>query len=171
MRIADGRALAHHRRLVPIKGLAAAVGDPRVIEQLSLNFYRRVWGDEADPAFRGAFQGSAGSAEEAADNQSRWLTEMWGGEALYAAKHGDGALLKRMLPKHSAARMTPRFCERWLRHMRAAAAEVLGARGTGAAGEAELRDTVARYWLHFFGFFEMSAADRRALRELADVPG
>ena len=89
---------------------------------------------------------------------------MWGGDALYTARHGNGALVTRMLAKHGSSRMAYRHCKRWLEHMLAATDEVSRA-GNGAVGD--VSGSLARYWLHFFGFFPLTAEQRRELRALA----
>lgn len=114
-----------NRDVVPIKEIYQSIrGGQPSIAALSHAFYRRVFADDADAAFRALFAGSAGSAEAAAENQWRWLVEMWGGPSLYSKLHGDGALVRRMLSKHGESRMTSRFCRRWLEHMMEATDEV-----------------------------------------------
>ena len=155
--------LASMRDAVPIKSIAQNLGSEASVAALSQAFYRRVFADSEDRAFRAVFVGTAGSAEVAAENQWRWLVEMWGGAPRYSQEHGDGALVTRMLSKHGSSRMNFRFCRRWLVHMLAATEEVCMG-GHPAVGEEE---SIARYWLHFFGFFPMSADQRRELRMLA----
>eukprot|EP00322_Chrysochromulina_rotalis_P016166 CAMPEP_0115862460 /NCGR_PEP_ID=MMETSP0287-20121206/18185_1 /TAXON_ID=412157 /ORGANISM="Chrysochromulina rotalis, Strain UIO044" /LENGTH=211 /DNA_ID=CAMNT_0003316877 /DNA_START=198 /DNA_END=833 /DNA_ORIENTATION=+ len=147
---------------VPIKQIAAYLDETRV-RKLSTAFYTRVWADDEHTAFRSVFIGHAESVEAAADAQWRWLIEMWGGAKRYSDRFGQGTLLTRMLSKHKAARMQYRFCHRWLEHMLAAMEEV----GLRRASEAALAESICRYWLHFFGFFEMTVDQRRELRALA----
>lgn len=159
-------ALASLSKVVPIESITESIGSEAAIAALSRAFYRRVFADEDDAAFRALFAGSAGTAEAAAESQWRWLVEMWGGAPRYSQQHGNGALLTRMLSKHGPNRMTYRFCARWLEHMLAAMDEVCMG-GHPAIGESE---SIARYWLHFFGFFPLSADERRKLRMLALGP-
>jgi len=149
-------------RWVPIKQIATHLDEERV-RRLSNAFYTRVWADDEQPAFRAMFTNHAASVEAAADAQWRWLIEMWGGAKRYSDSFGQGSLLTRMLSKHKAARMQYRFCRRWLEHMLAAMEEV----GLGRRSNAALAESIGRYWLHFFGFFEMTGEQRRELRGLA----
>ena len=84
---------------MPIKQIASRV-DEAAVRRLSVAFYTRVWADVEHDAFRAMFVGSAESAEAAADAQSRWLVEMWGGPKRYSELYGAGSLVTRMLPKH-----------------------------------------------------------------------
>ena len=152
--------------VVPIKSVWEQLGGEDDVAALSHAFYRRVFADESDAAFRAFFVATDGSAEAAAEQQWRWLVEMWGGPARYTERHGDGALVTRMLGKHAASRMTFRFCERWLVHMLAATDEVCMAGHSRVGACASL----PRYWLHFFGFFPLLADERRKLRMLALGP-
>ena len=146
---------------VSIKQIAPRLGDgvEAQIQALSTSFYTRVFADHEQKAFRQMFVSHAGTVERAADAQWRWLVEMWGGPKRYSEKFGEGTLLARMLSKHGNARMQYRFCRRWLEHMLAAMEEV--------GFEDDVAESIRRYWLHFFGFFEMTVAERLELRTLA----
>ena len=175
---------------LPIKQIASHL-DEATVQRLSAAFYGRVWADAEAVAFRTIFVNNAESAASAADAQWRWLIEMWGelllhartcaplcsalllvalmpapaakplagGPKRYSERFGQGTLITRMLSKHGAARMQYRFCRRWLEHMVAAMAEV----EVGGL----VAESIGRYWLHFFGFFEMSVAERLELRAIA----
>lgn len=188
------RALARMRKVTPIKSIALRVGSEDAVATLSRAFYRRVFDDCEDSAFRAFFLTT--NKEAAAEQQWRWLVEMWGGEPRYTQAHGGGAIVHRMLSKHDESREPPhrlithmqsaltghhavqacrvnpphtlagmrfRFCKRWLEHMVEAVDEVCMG-GCPTIGEEE---AIARYWLHFFGFFPMKAEERRVLRMLA----
>ena len=148
---------------LPIKQIGPRL-EEAMLQKLSTAFYTRVWADTEHKAFRSMFVNNAGTVEHAADVQWRWLCEMWGGSKRYSESFGQGTLLPRMLSKHSAARMQYRFCLRWLQHMLAAMDEV----GI-AADDAVLRDSIKRYWLHFFGFFQLTAEQRRELKAVAGL--
>ena len=158
--------LASLSSVAPIKSIAQSIGNDDSVAALSHAFYRRVFADDDESGFRALFARSAGSAHNAAEDQWRWLVEMWGGAKRYSEKHGQGALVTRMLSKHGASRMAYCHCDRWLRHMLAAADEVCmgGHPAIGASA------SLPRYWLHFFGFFPLSAEQRRSLRMLALGP-
>ena len=145
---------------LPIKSIAGRL-DPEAVQRLSSAFYARVWDDADAPTFRNLFVGNAESAAAAANAQWRWLLEMWGGPKRYSEEFGQGTLVTRMLSKHSKARMQYKFCHRWLQHMLAAMQEV------GLAEDPMVAQSIKRYWLHFFGFFEMSVEQRQELRALA----
>lgn len=148
---------------VPIKQIARRL-DEQTVQNMSASFYERVWADTDDSLFRAMFVGNAESPVAAADAQWRWLIEIWGGPKRYSEQFGDGTLITRMLAKHSDARMKFRLCERWLHHMLAAMEEAkLGADDPAVAL------SVRRYWLHFFGFFEVTVDERRELRALAGI--
>ena len=144
---------------VPIKQLASTV-DEATVQRLSNAFYQRVWAEPENSPFRTFFVNHVESPTVAADAQWRWLVEIWGGAKRYTERFGDDTLINKMLSKHSAARMSYQNCRRWLQLMLAAMDEV------GLGGEVSIR----RYWLHFFGFFELTLAQRRELRALA-LPG
>ena len=146
---------------IPIKQIASRL-DEAVVRKLSLAFYARVWADTEHAAFRAMFVGSVETADAAAEAQWRWLIEMWGGAKRYSEQFGDRTLMKRMLAKHGATRMRYQFCRLWLLHMMAAMQEV----GIGS-DDAAVAESVPRYWLHFFGFFALSEAERQELRRLA----
>ena len=116
--------LASLSSVAPIKSIAQSIGNDDSVAALSHAFYRRVFADDDESGFRALFASSAGSAHNAAEDQWRWLLEMWGGAKRYSEKHGQGALVTRMLSKHGASRMAYCHCDRWLRHMLAAADEV-----------------------------------------------
>ena len=132
----------------------------RYVRRLSNAFYQRVWAEPENSPFRTFFVNHVESPTVAADAQWRWLVEIWGGAKRYSERFGDDTLINKMLSKHSAARMSYQNCRRWLQLMLAAMDEV------GLGGEVSIR----RYWLHFFGFFELTLAQRRELRALA-LPG
>lgn len=150
---------------VPIKQIATRLGEDveARVQRLSTAFYKRVFADNEQRAFRQLFVSHAGTVEAAADAQWRWLCEMWGGEKRYTEQFGRGSLLTRMLAKHGASRMSYRFCERWLVHMMAAMEEV----GLIDDDDLPLAQSIRRYWLHFFGFFELSVEERRRLKSIA----
>ena len=131
------------------------------IHKLSLAFYNRIWADESNRDFRLHFTSSVKHPEEAADNQARWLIEMWGGPPRYTEKHDSGLVGRRMLSRHAnPARMTFRHACTWLEYMNSAVAEVYG-------DNMEVKLVLGLYWRHFFGFFPFTDKERIGIREKA----
>ena len=140
-----------------IKDIASGLGTYERIKRLSLCFYNHIWHlDEAD-GFRQHFVRAADSPEEAADNQSRWLWEMWGGnEPMYSTKYGQGAIFKRMLSRHDVSRMSFDNSCSWLKTMKAVSREVFNEEQDNK----KLINSISLYWLHFLAFFEYTTEQR-----------
>lgn len=127
-----------------IKSMLHALGEDR-IRALSAEFYRRVYADRSNAAFRALFAAVA-TEDEAIQNQADFLVEMFGvtahnsarvgpdgaklleeAEGLemtgtpYSDRWGEGQLVPRTIGKHHAAIMNMRFATIWLSHMVAAA--------------------------------------------------
>ena len=142
-----------------IKEIAKVIGQFSFVKQLSFAFYTRVWKDSENEHFRQTFILNSKSLEEAADNQSRWLWEMWGGkESLYSIKHGEGTIFKRMLSRHSKPRMTFDNACIWLKHMKLATLETFGC---SKSEKTDLIVSLFAYWLHFLAFFQYSSKQRQ----------
>ena len=145
-----------------IKEISGIIGEFTSVKKLSLAFYSRVWKDTENEEFRQTFIQNAKSMEEAADNQSRWLWEMWGGkESTYTSKHGEGTIFKRMLARHSKSRMTFDNACIWLKHMKIATLEIFDDKNP------EYRDlviSVFTYWLHFLAFFQYNSKERQTFQ-------
>jgi truncated hemoglobin YjbI len=136
-------------------------GNEEQIHNLSLAFYKRIWTDTSNPDFRSHFTSSVKTPEEAADNQARWLIEMWGGPPLYAEKHGGDLVGRRMLSRHaSPTRMTFHHACTWLDYMNAAVSEVYG-------DNKQVKLVFGLYWRHFFGFFSFTDEERIGIRKKA----
>ena len=147
-----------------IKDISGIIGDFSRVKELSLAFYKRVWKDPINEEFRQTFIQNSPSIEEAADNQSRWLWEMWGGKnAPYTSKHGEGTIFKRMLARHSKSRMTFDNACTWLHHMKIATKE------TFEDSNAESQDliiSVFTYLLHFLAFFQYNSKERQKFQSI-----
>ena len=143
-----------------IKDMAAVIGQFSKVKLLSQTFYNRVWNDIENDDFRQTFILNSKSVEEAADNQSRWLWEMWGGkEAPYTTKHGDGTIFKRMLARHSKSRMSFDNACIWLKHMKLATVEIFEDDHDFIVG-------VFTYWLHFLAFFQYNSKERQTFQSI-----
>ena len=147
-----------------IKEISGIIGDFSRVKELSLAFYNRVWNDNENEEFKQTFVLNSPSMEEAADNQSRWLWEMWGGKnAPYTTKHGEGTIFKRMLARHSKSRMTFNNACMWLNHMKIATVE------TFEDSQIESQDliiSVLTYWLHFLAFFQYNSKERQTFQSI-----
>lgn len=131
------------------------------IHKMSLAFYTRIWEDDKAPDFQSHFTRSVKSPQEAADNQARWLIEMWGGPQRYTEKDGDGLVERRMLAKHSSKRrMTYGHACTWLDYMQEVVNQVY-------ADNKEVKLVLGLYWRHFFGFFAMDEEERIGIRKKA----
>lgn len=146
-----------------IKDMFSYLGEnEEQIRQLSMSFYTRIWKDNANPDFQSHFVRSVKTPEEAADNQARWLIEMWGGPRRYTEKYGSVPVGKRMLSRHSSARrMTFQHACTWLNYMNDSVSEVYG------DDNDEVKLLLGLYWRHFFGFFSMSDEERIGIRKRA----
>ena len=139
-----------------IKDIASGLGAYERIKRLSLCFYNHIWHLNVDDAFRQHFVRAAEGPEEAADNQSRWLWEMWGGnEPMYSTKHGQGTIFKRMLSRHDVSRMSLDNACSWLKIMKDVSREVFD-----DAQDKDLITSISLYWLHFLAFFEYTTEER-----------
>ena len=67
-----------------------------------------------------------------------------------------------MLQKHPVHIMSYQNAQRWLHHMRGAVYVY-----TVLAQDAQMRESVMRYLLHFLAFFEFSPSERRQLTNTA----
>lgn len=138
-------------------------GNEEKIHKVSKTFYSSIWNDDnsSNANFRSHFVHSAKSPEAAADNQARWLIEMWGGPKRYLEKHGHALVGSRMLSRHaSPSRMTYAHACTWLKYMNAAVTSVYG-------DDELVKLVLGLYWRHFFGFFPMTEEERIGIRKLA----
>lgn len=143
-----------------IKEISQIIGKYSSVKKLSLTFYNRVWNDEENEDFRQTFTQNSKSLEEAADNQSRWLWEMWGGkDDTYTSKHGNGTIFKRMLARHSKSQMSFENACLWLKHMKVATLETFG-------DDKDLIQSIFAYWLHFLAFFQYNSRERQTFQSV-----
>ena len=150
--------------IIPYRQIYSHLGDDAeaVIHRLSLSFYQSIWDLPVGSNFRSMFTQSISSPQEAADNQSRWLIETWGGPKQYTDKNGPGKYPKRALAKHSSKmRMNIDNARLWLQHMNIAMAM------QPAEYPTEVRRSVSLYWVHFFAMFPFSESEREEIRRLA----
>lgn len=147
-----------------INDIFALIGSEDRIHQLSLAFYSRIWKDDDNDDFRSHFTRSVSSPQEAADNQARWLIEIWGGKKRYSQKHGETKLLKRVLAKHSSKRrMSFENAKIWLNHMKAVVSQEF------KDCPKEVKNVLGLYWAHFFAFFPFNESERSVIREMTST--
>eukprot|EP00899_Mesostigma_viride_P027706 jgi/Mesvir1/811/Mv17401-RA.1 len=90
----------------------------QALEQLSHEFYRRVFADEQEPWFRNIF--SNVTRRDAIQNQVDFFVERLGGPPTYTERKGSMALIGR----HAPYEISERSARRWLQHMEAAMEDV-----------------------------------------------
>ena len=145
-----------------IKEIATLLGTFEKTKKLSLTFYNRIWNDSQNDEFRQHFTQNVANPEQAADNQSRWLWEMWGGqEATYSSKYGKTSVFKRMLSRHDKSRMSFDNACIWLTHMKEVIMKIYD-----EDKDKDLINNLSAYWLHFFAFFEYSPVERHHFQRI-----
>lgn len=148
---------------VPINKIFEKVfgGDEDRINNLSLNFYNRIWHQEDVPAdFRSKFYSVSSSAEIQAYRQFNWFCEVFGGPSLLGnAEQRDKVLLPRVMAKHTQSRMTKDYAITWLKLMDSTLDEEF-------PDQPEVKALLGLYWLHFYAFFPYEEKDRKEFRRV-----
>ena len=79
--------------------------------KLSTEFYNRVYDDNANPWFQEIF--TSHDKAQAIQNQYEFFIQRMGGPALYTARKGHPALIRRHVPFD----ISQRAAARWIEHM------------------------------------------------------
>jgi truncated hemoglobin YjbI len=158
-------------RRVPIHGIFALFpGDTDDdksdrIQQLSENFYDKIWNDPETPSeFRNVFFSRSSSASIQAFRQYDWFHEVFGGPAMARAQEQESrrrrdVLRPKVMAKHTKSRMTRQHAMTWLHIMKRAVLEEF-------PNDSQLQSALGLYWLHFFGFFPYTDEDRKEFRRI-----
>ncbi|KAG7349217.1 bacterial-like globin [Nitzschia inconspicua] len=134
------------------------------IEQLSENFYSKLWSDPDTPAgLRDLFFSRTSSYKIQAFRQYDWFHETFGGPSIMENCEREKHLWPKVMAKHTSSRMSREHAISWLNIMNRALEEEF-------PDEWKLRSALALYWLHFYAFFPYSDEDRREFRRVVMKP-
>ena len=165
----DAEALSIHHQTTPIKEIFALLpgdtGNEKSdrLQDLSNNFYDKIWNDESVPAgFKSKFYTPLSSERIQAFRQYDWLYEVFGGPEFdddQLLGNREKLLVKKVMAKHTSSRMTLEHSITWLKLMARSIHEVF-------PNEPELQHSLGLYWLHFYAFFPFSEYERKDLRKV-----
>lgn len=134
------------------------------IEQLSHNFYLKLWSSPETPSgLREVFFSRTSNYKIQAFRQYDWFHEAFGGPSITEDCDRQTHLWPKVMAKHTSSRMTREHAIEWLTIMNQALEEEF-------PHEYPLRSALALYWLHFYGFFPYSDEDRREFRRVVMAP-
>jgi len=130
------------------------------IQNLSENFYAKLWDDPDTPqGLRDTFVSRTSSSRIQAFRQYDWFHETFGGPSYMNNLEREKQLMPKVMAKHTASRMTKEYGVAWLNIMKKALEEEF-------PEEQKLKDALALYWLHFYAFFPYNDDDHKEFRDI-----
>jgi truncated hemoglobin YjbI len=176
LRDAEKRRLAARGEVRYGKLYSLLGGEMETVERLSAAFYARVFaqgpaGAGGSSSFRDAFVESAGSAAQAAANQSEWFAAYWGKHDVSAGQEAveRGRLVAQLLPKHPSAVMIGAHAVTWLALMGEAVIEALLPAPRPGGRRLVLAEAVLRFALHFLAFFDFTPRELSLQRMVVEA--